>query len=100
MPIGTLAAQSRPVGTRGGGGRTWGPCACPRRGTSSGEALRNPTGICLSRGQAQGPHPSPHPPLVPTEPGRTVSRHCRIRLSKFENCECDKAHLYTTLALN
>src|SRR5712691_11453067 len=56
----------RPVGTRGGVGRMWGPCACPGRG---GLALHimEPEGITARGGQAQGPYPFPHPPLVPTE---------------------------------
>jgi len=32
-----------------------------------------PKQIVLPRGQAPGPHPSPHPPLVPTGRGRMVS---------------------------
>ena len=39
-----------------------------------------PRRIALPPGQAQGPHPSPHPPLVPT--GRDYAHYC-IRLSKF-----------------
>src|SRR5581483_44166 len=39
----------------------WGPCACP-----GWDGSRNADSIALARGQAQGPRPSPHPPLVPT----------------------------------
>jgi len=52
-----------------------GPCACPRRGTSSGQASYHPNGIVLRRGQAQGPHLSPHPPLVPTGRGGCLIHH-------------------------
>src|SRR6266849_4840633 len=38
-------------------------------------ALRNPQGIALPPGQAQGPHPAPHPPLVPTGPLSVVTIH-------------------------
>ena len=35
-------------------------------GTSSGEASTAPSRLVVRPGQAQGPRPSPHPPLVPT----------------------------------
>jgi hypothetical protein len=53
---------------RGGGGWMRGPCACPRPGELIQRVSRNPWRNRHSRGQAQGPLPSPHPPLVPTEP--------------------------------
>src|SRR5260370_36039117 len=59
------------VGTRGGCGAGWGPCACPRE-------WRFRQGFMLTRwinspggGQAQGPLIHPTPPLVPT--GRLTS---------------------------
>ena len=42
--------------------------------------------IVLPTGQAQGPHPPPHPPLVPT--GRSNAHCCiRIRVAKFIRTE-------------
>ena len=35
-------------------------------GTSSGKASTAPARLVVQPGQAQGPRPSPHPPLVPT----------------------------------
>src|SRR5579859_1436285 len=57
-----------PVGT--GGRAEWmrGPCACPRRGATR-VCHGIPAKSCCDKGQAQGPHPSQHPPPVPTESG-------------------------------
>ena len=63
-----------------------GPCACPRPGEMIQRVSMNPWRNRHSRGQAQGPHPSPHPPLVPTERrGRTRpdGRDYPLRLEKF-----------------
>ncbi len=63
-----------------------GPCACPRPGERIQRVSMNPWRNRHSRGQAQGPHPSPHPPLVPTERrGRTRpdGRDYPLRLEKF-----------------
>src|SRR5216683_6828338 len=38
-------------------------------------APRSPQWIALPPGQAQGPHPAPHPPLVPTLPHAVVNIH-------------------------
>src|SRR5260370_29217587 len=58
-------ARPSPVGTRGGVEWMRGPGACPRWGvTCLLHAV--PTWIALPPGQAQGPHPAPHLPLVPT----------------------------------
>src|SRR5713101_5156109 len=64
---------TRPVGTRGGCGEGWGPCACP-----GGHTIRlgcvSPWRVFVSQlnhmppGQAQGPLIHPTPPLVPTGP--------------------------------
>ncbi len=51
----------RSVGTRGGAEGTWGPCACPCCWWVTASKQ-----LCLSGGQAQGPHPTAPPPLVPT----------------------------------
>src|SRR5712692_6360093 len=77
---------SRPVGTRGWVGWMRGPCACPRPGELIQRVSMNPWRNRHSPGQAQGPHPSPHPPLVPTERrGRTRpdGRDYPLRLEKF-----------------
>src|SRR6266851_4280066 len=94
----------RPVGTRGGVEWMRGPCACPRWGEMIQRVSMKPWRNRHARGQAQGPHPSPHPPLVPTERrGRKrsdgydypiqlaifirteadIPNHSPIRLSKF-----------------
>jgi len=52
--LGTYPDEELPAAL-GGVGRMWGPCACPG-------SLFDPLG-----GQAQGPHPSASPPLVPTQ---------------------------------
>src|SRR5712692_3948628 len=76
---------SRSVGTRGWVGWMRGPCACPRPGEMIQRVSMKPWRNRLSRGQAQGPHPSPHPPLVPTERrGRLRPRRDDpLRLEKF-----------------
>ncbi len=61
----------RSVGTRGGCGDGWGPCACPgewrfRQGFMLTRWISSP-----GRGQAQGPLIHPTQPLVPT--GRLTS---------------------------
>jgi len=55
------------VGTRGGVGWMRGPCACPRWKATRVPYLTEPRRILLQQGQAQGPLPAPHPPLVPTD---------------------------------
>src|SRR5260370_1954602 len=106
IPIGTLAAPSpdewcrpnaaldvsRPVGTRGGVGWMRGPCACPGEWRFRQGFLLTRWIISPGRGQAQGPHPSPHPPLVPTERrGRTRpdGRDYPLRLATFIRTEAD-----------
>ncbi len=77
---------SRPVGTRGGVGWMRGPCACPRPGEMIQRLSMKPWRTRHSQGQAQGPHPSPHPPLVPTERRgrkRPDGRDYPLRLEKF-----------------
>src|SRR5216684_5936214 len=77
---------SRPVGTRGWVGWMRGPGACPRPGELLQRLSRKPWRNRHSRGQAQGPHPSPHPPLVPTERRgrkRPDGRDDPLRLGKF-----------------
>src|SRR6266851_1475766 len=120
----------RPVGTRGGRGDGWGPCACPG-GLTSGLGCVRPTGLLPTRTSTRpntvqicamarsillilalpytlrfslfeqywalclsslgcdlcaprsphwialppGPHPAPHPPLVPTGPHSVVNIH-------------------------
>ena len=60
------------VRERGGVGWRRGPGACPRPGELIQRVSTKPWRTRHSRGQAPGPHPSPHPPLVPTERrGRT-----------------------------
>src|SRR5579859_4467928 len=63
----TPPPSCRDRGWMGGWVDGWGPCACP---------FRHPIRPCLCigtngshphEGQAQGPHPSTHPPPVPTE---------------------------------
>src|SRR6266481_6483949 len=80
MNFSTRRGESRPsghlrprrsVGTRGGCGDGWGPCACPRgwrfrQGFMLTHWISSPGG-----GQAQGPLIHPTPPLVPT--GRLTS---------------------------
>src|SRR5436305_7712445 len=79
-----MGAPRHPVGTRCGDGWMRGPCACPCRGTSSGEASTEPAGIVGRAGQAQGPHPSPHPPPVPTgRRGADVFWYSLMRLVTF-----------------
>src|SRR6266446_785788 len=62
-----LTTEWGPVGTRGGCGAGWGPCACPWW-------QRDPVGTAWStqvappRGQAQGLLIHSTPPLVPTGP--------------------------------
>src|SRR5579859_3523649 len=56
------------VGTGGGVEWMWGPCACPRGYTI---ASQNSKELCGDEGQAQGPHPSLHPPPCPY---RTVQK--------------------------
>src|SRR5260221_2010658 len=60
--------EGRPVGTRGGRGEGWGPCACPGGLTSSLGSVRS-TGRIPTRTSTRPPHP-PTAPLVPTG-GRT-----------------------------
>src|SRR5260370_15743311 len=48
----------RPVGTRGGRGAGWGPCACPA-GLTSGLGCVRPTGLLPTRTSTRPPHP-PH----------------------------------------
>src|SRR5260221_7783073 len=77
---------SRPVGTRGGVGWMRGPCACPPPGELIQRVSMKPWRNRHSRGQAQGPHPAPHPPLVPTEHRgckRPDGRDSPLRLEKF-----------------
>jgi hypothetical protein len=45
----------------------WGPCARPRPGHVIGQEITHPNRIVVPQGQAQGPHPSPRPPLAPNE---------------------------------
>src|SRR5258708_38545894 len=63
----------RPVGTRGGRGAGWGPCACPRGMTSDLGSAR-PPGLIPTRTSTRPPHP-PTAPLVPTG--------CRTHLPRF-----------------
>ena len=60
------------VGTRGAVGWMRGPCACPGADEIV-PAWRHGKSQAPHPGQAQGPHPTPHPPLVPTERGRPAS---------------------------
>src|SRR5713226_15428 len=68
-----LTTEWGPVGTRGGYGAGWGPCACPWW-------QRAPVGTAWSKqvapqpGQAQGPLIHSTPPLVPTGRGTHLSR--------------------------
>src|SRR5216683_1117015 len=69
-----------------------GPCACPRPGELLQRVSMKPWRNRHSPGQAQGPHPSPHPPLVPTERrGRTRpdGRDYPLRLATFIRTEAD-----------
>src|SRR5712692_1326545 len=69
--VGTLRPRP-PVGTRGGVGWMRGPCACPGWGGLALHILE-PDGITARGGQAQGPHPSPQPPIVPTGRCRAIT---------------------------
>ena len=52
----------------------WGPCACPRHNPIQWVfMIRDVDGSSGHEGQAQGPRPASHPPLVPTEGGRLLS---------------------------
>src|SRR5260370_37049685 len=97
-----LTTEWGPVGTRGGYGAGWGPCACPWW-------KRDPVGTAWSNqvapqpGQAQGPLIHSTPPLVPTGPwaaGRTPTRtstrpntlHLRTKGGKRRQESSDLAH--------
>src|SRR5260370_31532169 len=73
LSIEMLAAQG-PVGTRGGVEWMRGPCSCPGWG-ATWLLHAVPTGARCHQGQAQGPHPAPYPPLVPTGPHSVVNIH-------------------------
>src|SRR5438270_12929051 len=60
-----IRASQGPVGTRGGGGVDGGALCLSWLGCDR-FAPRAPPLDRLATGQAQGPHPAPHPPLVPT----------------------------------
>jgi hypothetical protein len=61
----------RSVGTRGGCGAGWGPCACPGEWRFRQGFLLTHWSSSPGRGQAQGPVIHPTQPLVPT--GRLTS---------------------------
>ncbi len=61
----------RSVGTRGGCGDGWGPCACPGEWRFRQGCMLTHWSSSPGRGQAQGPLIHPTPPLVPT--GRLTS---------------------------
>jgi len=69
-------ACPRPVGTRGGCGAGWGPCACPPRSSSRWGSLRQ-GGRIPTRTSTRPPHP-PYPAPCPY---RTRDAHFPIRLS-------------------
>src|SRR5216683_4872011 len=74
----------RPVGTRGGRGEGWGPCACPA-GMTSGLGCVRPTGRIPTRTSTRPPHP-PH--CAPC-PYRTAYVSCCIRSSTFIRTQAD-----------
>src|SRR5579863_4582399 len=62
--------RSRPVGTRGGRGDGWGPCACPGHNTIRWGFVRQ-TGRLPTRTSTRPPHPpDPTPCPYRTEAGR------------------------------
>src|SRR5258708_22321799 len=68
-----LTTEWGPVGTRGGYGAGWGPCACPWwQRAPVGTAWSNQ--VAPQPGQAQGPLIHSTPPLVPTGRGTHLSR--------------------------
>src|SRR5216684_8351605 len=68
----------RPVGTRGGRGEGWWPCACPG-GLTSGLGCVRPTGLLPTRTSTRPPHP-PH--CAPC-PYRTQDAPSPIRSAPF-----------------
>ena len=75
LPSGRLR-PGRPVGTRGGCGGGWGPCACP-----VGNAIRpgsvRPDGRTPTRTSTRPPHP-PNPTPCPYRTRAGVSRHSPV----------------------
>jgi hypothetical protein len=69
----------RPVGTRGGCGAGWGPCACPG-GSRIGLGSVRPTGRIPTRTSTR----SPHPPHCAPCPYRTRDAPSPMRLSKIQ----------------
>ncbi|SRR5216683_2759824 len=68
----------RPVGTRGGCGAGWGPCACPG-GMTIGLGCVRPTGLIPTRTSTRPPHP-PHSAPCPYRTGDAPSP---MRLATF-----------------
>src|SRR5216683_2080626 len=83
------------VGTRGGCGAGWGPCACPWW-------QRDPLGTAWSKqvapqpGQAPGPLIHSTPPLVPTGPWAATTSMARIpRFGRQHSVGVHLAHPHT-----
>jgi hypothetical protein len=98
----------RPVGTRGGRGEGWGPCACPS-GMTMGLGAVRPTGLIPTMTSTRPPHPPHSAPcpyrmqdaLSPIRSATFIRRRGRkrpngydypIRLAKFirvsRRCSC------------
>src|SRR5260370_14588264 len=71
----------RPVGTRGGRGEGWGPCACPG-GLTMGLGSVRPTGLIPTRTSTRPPHP-PHSAPCPYRTEADIPTHSPIRSSTF-----------------
>ncbi len=76
----TRTVRPRSVGTRGGCGAGWGPCACPRHNTIRPGFVRR-SGHTPGRTSTRPPHPL-HPAPCPYR-RRPTSPHYPIRLEKF-----------------
>ncbi len=72
--------RTRPVGTRGGCGAGWGPCACPRRSAIRWGSVRQ-DGRTRTRTRTRTSTRPPHPPYLTPCPYRTRDAHFPIRLS-------------------
>src|SRR5712692_531264 len=85
-----MLASQGPVGTRGGVEWMRGPCACPGWGATC--LLHKVPNGARCHQEAQGLHPAPHPPLVPTGPHSVVNIHqgdcstCQVQFVQIEPC--------------
>src|SRR6266852_4544853 len=84
----------RPVGTRGGRGEGWGPCACPG-GNASGLGCVRPTGLLPTRTSTRPPHPPRSAPC----PYRMQDAPSPIRSSTFMRAEGKIMSKFTDIEL-